>query len=75
MSLKKGMNKMEFNSLEELKERLKPALDSKVGDLKTKGYLDITSSKIWDELSNNKWKDADNLSLNDMVNDILKYDL
>jgi UTP-glucose-1-phosphate uridylyltransferase len=69
------MNEMDFNSLDELKERVKPALDSKVSDLKICGYPDISREEIWDDLSKSKWKDSMNLSLSDMINDILKYNL
>ena len=64
---------MEFNSLYELKDRVMPALKIKEEDFKKLG-LNISSEQIWDYLKENKWKESTNLTLSDMVNDILKLD-
>ena len=63
---------MNFNNLEELKDRLMPALKMKEEEFKVNGY-DISSFDIWENLKY-KWKDSYNLSLNEMVNDILKLE-
>lgn len=63
---------MNFNNLEELKDRLMPALKIKEEEFKTMGY-EISSFDIWENLKY-KWKDSYNLSLNEMVNDILKLE-
>lgn len=66
---------MDFNSLEELKNRLMPALSTRVSELKAKGVLDISEEDIWNILSITKWKDAKGLSLFDMVKDILEEEI
>ena len=61
---------IEFKSLSELKERVKPALNTKLKELKSKNYNYITIDDIWNFLVNN-WKNSKNLTLYDIVNDIL----
>ena len=61
---------IEFKSLLELKERVKPALNTKLKELKSKNYNYITIDDIWNFLVNN-WKNSKNLTLYDIVNDIL----
>ena len=63
---------MNFNSLEELKNRLMPALRTKVSDLR-RSRININEDELWDILSKNKWSKAIDLTLGDMVNDILKF--
>ena len=65
---------MEFNSLQELKERVMPALRKKESDFKLQG-IEYTADDIWNNLKNNKWMKSTNLSLNEIVNDILKLDI
>ena len=64
---------MDFNSLDELKNRLMPALRTKVFDLR-KSRININEEELWDILSRNKWSKAVDLTLGDMVNDILKFE-
>lgn len=64
---------MEFHNLEELKERLMPALRTKVSDLRFKNIMTIDEDDIWDFLANSKWKSAKDLNLSDMVSDILNF--
>ena len=61
-----------FDNLEELKERLEPALNKRESDLYILGYK-VTKEDIWNDLSLNKWKNSSFLTLNEMVDDILKY--
>lgn len=63
---------MEFNSLYELKMRVMPALRKREADLKYIGY-NISIDDIWTDLSVNRWSKCDDLTLNEIVNDILKY--
>ena len=65
------MEQLRFSSVDELFNRLKPAFNSKLDELKSKGikYLDIKD--LWLFLSKNKWSLESNLELCDMVNDIL----
>ena len=65
---------MVFSSLEELYNRLKPALRTKKRELKENGYGYLKIEDIWNYLKENKWKRSNNLSLNDMVSDILNAD-
>ncbi len=61
----------EFNSLEELYTRLKPALHTKKEEMRRAGYEYIKSEDIWNYLKESIWKKANNLSLHQMVSDIL----
>lgn len=65
---------IEFENSKELFNRLKPALLSKQTELKNKGYSYIHLIDIWDYLVDRKWKQANNLSLYEMVSDILNSD-
>ena len=64
---------MEFESVSELKSRVMPALKMKEERLKLDGY-DFSSEDIWFYLRQNKWSKSKNLTLNEIVNDILKLD-
>lgn len=64
---------IEFNSLKELKERVTPALNTKLKELKSKNYNSITIDDIWNFLIK-KWKNGKNLTLYDIINDILNLD-
>lgn len=65
---------IEFNSLEELYNRLRPALNVKLTDLKNNGYGYLKIEDIWNFLKEKKWRKSHDLSLNDMVSDILNCD-
>lgn len=65
---------IEFNSLEELYKRLKPALTTKVDEIKMQGYAYIKEEDIWNYLKEIKWKQSKNLSLYEMVSDILNLE-
>ena len=65
---------LEFNSLEELYERLKPALQAKKMEMTRQGYPYIKKEDIWNYLKEIKWKNAKDLSLNEMVSDVLNVD-
>ncbi len=62
---------IKFASLTELYNRLKPALECRANELKRKGYKYIKPEDIWNSLKNYKWNAANDLSLHDMVDDIL----
>ena len=61
---------MEFNNLYELKDRLLPALKLKEEEFKNE-KINISASDIWNFLCE-KWIKSHELTLNEMVNDILK---
>lgn len=65
------MNKVEFDTLEELYKRLYPAMDTKVNELKTKGITYIEIDDIWNYLKINKWSKSKDLTLSKCVDDIL----
>ena len=65
---------IEFNSVKELYERLKPALTVKVTELKRNDLDYIKKEDIWNYLKDSKWSSANNLLLHEMVNDILNLD-
>ena len=68
------MVEIEFNSLEELYNRLRPALNVKLSELKANGYGYLKLEDIWNYLKENKWKSSHDLMLSDMVSDILNSD-
>ena len=65
---------IEFNSVKELYERLKPALTTKVTELKRNDLDYIKIEDIWNYLKDSKWTKANNLLLYQMVDDILNLD-
>lgn len=60
-----------FSSLESLYERLLPALKSKEKELHQNHMIYITHKDVWDYLRLTKWNRGVNLTLFDMVDDIL----
>ncbi len=65
------MEDIRFNSLEELYNRLIPAMETKVNELKHNGIRYINIDDVWNYLKKNKWNKSKNLSLSDCVDDIL----
>lgn len=63
-----------FTNLSELYERVKPALKSKYIDFKRLGINNIDISDIWNYLKNNVWNKSNNLTLADIVDDIMSVD-
>ena len=76
MFIYKGMIIMdlEFNSLAELYNRLRPALNAKMSELEANGYGYLKPEDIWNYLKEKKWKSSRDLMLSDMVSDILNSD-
>ena len=64
---------MNFKNLNELKERVMPALQMKEEYFKKVGF-NLSAEDIWNLLKD-LWKDSEGLSLDKMVNDILKLDV
>ena len=60
-----------FDSITELYRRVLPALRSKKKELTINKLPFVTEKDIWDYLRNNKWNKETNLTLFDIVNDIL----
>ena len=65
---------IEFNSLEELYNRIKPALSAKKEELRRNGFDYIKEDDVWNYLKEVKWKGSSNLKLYQMVNDVLNTD-
>ena len=65
---------MEFRSQKELYLNLIPALNVKMKLLKRNKMNNITKEDIWNYLKDNKWKNSVDLTLADMVNDIIHVD-
>ena len=65
---------LEFSSLKELYNRIKPALETKANEMRMSGYAYIKDEDIWNYLKEIKWKKASDLSLHEMINDILNTD-
>lgn len=64
----------EFSSKEELFQRVRPALNAKVGELHRFGYTYINQMDVWNYLIENIWIKSKDLMLSDIVSDILHTD-
>ena len=64
----------EINSLADLYRLLHPALKSKEREMHDLKHLYIKEKDIWEYLRENVWSNATNLTLSDMVSDILNAD-
>ena len=65
------MDEIKFNSLQELYNRIKPALNTKRHELIDRGYTYVKNKDIWNYLTNHYWTNSAYLTLGEMVNDIL----
>lgn len=65
------MDEFKFRSLEELYRKLLPAFRVKINDLRRNNISSISNEDIWNYLKINKWSNRTNLSLDEMVNDII----
>lgn len=63
-----------FDSLEDLMTRIKPALTTKKEEMRRDGFSYIKEEDIWNYLKEIKWKNSVDLSLYEMVNDVLNVD-
>lgn len=63
---------IKFNSVYELYNKVLPALRVKRRELNKKGKK-VTEKEIFLSLIKDKWKEKTNLTLNEVVNDILNY--
>ncbi len=64
----------EFKSLDDLYNRIKPALYSKLKEVRRLGFNMVSENDIWNYLVINNWKKRTNLELFDMISDILYAD-
>ena len=63
-----------FGTLIDLYNRVLPALKSKVKELKQNHITFVTEKDVWDCLRRTKWNGESDLTLYDIVNDILFVD-
>ena len=63
----------EFKSLEELYNRVKPALYSKLKEVRRLGFSMINEVDIWNYNVENNWKKRENLLLHEIISEILSY--
>ena len=65
------MDEFKFNSINELCNRLLPAMETKKNDLLRNTKVLISEKEIWGYLRYNYWNKKSKLTLGEMVNDIL----
>lgn len=63
-----------LQTVEEWKEMLKPALESKVSEFQMMGYSKATSADVWDCLVKKVWKGNPEKRLYEVVQDIFHLD-
>lgn len=68
------MKEERFTSLEELYERLKPALSTKMREMHREKMRSVTEQDIWQYMCHHLWRGKNALTLGEMVNDILNTD-
>ena len=66
---------MEFTSLEQLYRKILPAFNVKKRLILNSRYKHITNENIWIYLTETKWKKSHDLSLPEIINDIITVDL
>lgn len=64
---------IKFESINDLYNRVLPALKTKKREFQRKGII-ILEKELFNYLVNTKWSKTNDLSLNEIVNDILSYD-
>lgn len=65
---------MEFETINDLYVRVIPALRTKLSELHRVGFIHMREEDIWNALRDKKWKKTINLSLAEMVHDILNLE-
>ena len=70
----KSTDMIEFQNIKQLYNRLLPALRTKKSEMNRVGINYVQEEDIWNYLKEIKWKKANNLSLYEMVNDVLNTD-
>ncbi len=68
------MEEIKFRNLNELYNRIFPALESKRKELHQNGMIYIHEEDIWNCCKDIIWNDSKNLGLYNMVDDILNTD-
>lgn len=65
------MEEFKFKSLEELYKKLLPAFRVKINDLRRNNITTVNNEDIWNYLKDTTWIRKENLTLGEMVNDII----
>lgn len=65
------MNEFKFNTINDLYNKVKPALKVKIEDLKRNYITYIKEEDIWNYLKDKYWSKSNKLTLGEVVNDIL----
>lgn len=68
------MQEQKFKSMEELYQRVLPALRIKVKDMKEEKLMCIDEEMLWQYFCDFKWKIQKKVTLGEMVDDILNTD-
>jgi len=68
------MQDINFNSINELYIRVKPALNCKVKELRLLGKTYVKDSDVFEFLTKNVWIKDSKLTLDKIVDDILHFD-
>ena len=68
------VNKERFKTIEELYQRVLPALRIKVKDMKLEKLALIDEKSLWDYFCNKKWRIQKSITLGEMIDDILNTD-
>lgn len=66
---------MEFGSEEELYDRLLPALTCKINEIKRSYNKEYSPNYLWKLLKEETWLKSHNLTLSEMVSDILNLNI
>lgn len=64
----------EYNSIKELYNALIPAFNVKIRMFKNSEFNSIQKDDIWNYLKNTKWINSINLTISEMVSDIINVD-
>jgi hypothetical protein len=62
---------MDKQPFDELKDHVKPAIISKLEEFNLLGYEEVSEEKLWAFLKNKKWKKTPELSVHEVVRDVL----
>ena len=68
------MEDIKFSSLSELYQRVRPALKCRASEIKKHNIPYIKEEDIWNYLREHTWNTSKELTLNQMVDDILNVD-
>jgi len=62
---------MDKQPLDEFRDQVRPAIVSKLEEFALLGYEEVSAEKLWEFLKNKKWKKTTELSVHEVVQDVL----